>query len=108
LKRLKVHLKDFENWLLDRRLPEFKSEFYVKEFVSSGFPFLILSGSSYLRQFIIEHLFPELKRLSLYLAWSLTSSCIVKLAVTRDVLEIEADESKLKEPQKPLKLHLPY
>jgi len=107
LKRLKVSLKDFEEWLLERHLPEFKSELYVREFVSSGFAFLVLSGSSYLRKFIIEMLFPEFSRLSLYLAWSLASSCIVKLSASRDVLEIEADESKLKDFQKPLKLPLP-
>jgi len=94
--RVSVTLKDFEEWLLNKHLAEFKSEIYIKEFISSGFPFLVLSGSKYLKIFIIELIFPELKSVNLYLAWNILSSCILKLMVTEDHLEIEYDKSRSK------------
>lgn len=94
--RISVTLREFEEWLLNNHLAEFKSEIYIREFVSSGFPFLVLSGSRYLKIFIIELIFPELKSVNLYLAWNILSSCILKLSVTEDRLEIEYDTSRSK------------
>lgn len=89
-------LRDFEEWLLINHLAEFKSESYVKEFVSSGFPFLILSGSKYLKLYMIELIFPELKPVNLYLAWNILSSCVLNLKVSEDFLVIEYDKSRSK------------
>ncbi|GEM_PF-1920243 len=102
--KLIVNLSDFEKWLLEKHLAEFKSELYVKEFVSQGFVFLILSGSRYLRLYIIENAMPELKRLNPYLAWSLFSSCVISLRSSHECLEIEYDRSKLKSVQKSIKV----
>jgi len=103
MKRIAVKLKDFEKWLIDNHLPEFKHSSYIKEFISQGFPFLILTGSKYLKSYILELTIPKLKSLNIYLAWSLFSNCVTKIKVNHEVLEMEYDESRLRNIQKPLK-----
>lgn len=94
--RVSVTLRDFEEWLLNNHLAEFKSEIYVREFVNVGFPFLILSGSRYLKAYIIELIFPELKSVNLYLAWNMLSNCILEMKVTENSLELVFDKSRFK------------
>ena len=51
---LKVTQKDFEDWLVEEHKASFKSIDQIKEFVSQGILFLFVSGSNFLKSYLLR------------------------------------------------------